>query len=427
MATQAIPRTDTQSVFPIRGIRDWRIRTKLLLLFLIFGVLPSGILGGLTFQVFRDVVSNQAATILLGHSLNTAGAIDQYLTDRRIDVVAASQLPVFSTYFADPTNVLYAQDALRTLRALASRPDYESVALVDRTGKLVLSSYSAENNTFVEFNSYFTEPMKGSDFFISDISVSPITNRPAIFFSAPIRDAVTNRIVGVLVARLGLGGIWGLVEHDKDVAGTGSYGMLLDEYTVRIANSLSLGRRDEMEGSLLFFSAVAPVSPEQEKGIPSERRFGVAPGAFVQVVPIPEVAQALVTPGIKTFETSSDVNTERNIAAIAALSVKPWRYVIMSPFSSFFSELNLWSTIYILANSILIGVIILVSYFVARGFTNPISRLTQVADRISLGELDAKIDVDRKDEIGELAEAVSRMQASLQAAIERLRARRTAG
>jgi HAMP domain-containing protein len=41
--------------------------------------------------------------------------------------------------------------------------------------------------------------------------------------------------------------------------------------------------------------------------------------------------------------------------------------------------------------------------------------------------LDAQIDVSRKDEIGELAEAVSRMQVSLQAAIERLRARRTAG
>jgi HAMP domain-containing protein len=39
--------------------------------------------------------------------------------------------------------------------------------------------------------------------------------------------------------------------------------------------------------------------------------------------------------------------------------------------------------------------------------------------------LDAPIEINRKDEIGELAEAVSRMQASLQAAIERLRARRT--
>ncbi len=45
--------------------------------------------------------------------------------------------------------------------------------------------------------------------------------------------------------------------------------------------------------------------------------------------------------------------------------------------------------------------------------------------RADLGDLTAKIEVNRKDEIGELAEAVSRMQTSLQGAINRLRARRT--
>jgi HAMP domain-containing protein len=68
---------------------------------------------------------------------------------------------------------------------------------------------------------------------------------------------------------------------------------------------------------------------------------------------------------------------------------------------------------------------ILVAFFIARGVTRPVTQLTEVADRISLGELNAKIQIDRKDEIGELAEALRRMQTSLQAAIERLRARRT--
>ena len=44
---------------------------------------------------------------------------------------------------------------------------------------------------------------------------------------------------------------------------------------------------------------------------------------------------------------------------------------------------------------------------------------------MSLGELDARIEVGRKDEAGLLAESLSRMQASLRAAMERLRPRRT--
>ncbi len=61
---------------------------------------------------------------------------------------------------------------------------------------------------------------------------------------------------------------------------------------------------------------------------------------------------------------------------------------------------------------------------VSGNVTRSIMRVVQVADRISMGELDTRIDIDSKDEVGELAEAISRMQASLQVAIERLRARR---
>jgi HAMP domain-containing protein len=68
---------------------------------------------------------------------------------------------------------------------------------------------------------------------------------------------------------------------------------------------------------------------------------------------------------------------------------------------------------------------VLAAFFIARGITSPLVQLADVADRISLGELNAKIRIDRQDEIGDLAEALRRMQASLQTAIERLRAKRT--
>lgn len=53
-----------------------------------------------------------------------------------------------------------------------------------------------------------------------------------------------------------------------------------------------------------------------------------------------------------------------------------------------------------------------------------IGTLTDAADRISVGELDVVIDVKSKDEIGALAEAISRMQDSLRFSIERLRRRK---
>jgi predicted Zn finger-like uncharacterized protein len=57
--------------------------------------------------------------------------------------------------------------------------------------------------------------------------------------------------------------------------------------------------------------------------------------------------------------------------------------------------------------------------------TRKIKSLTEIAYRISVGELGAEIGIKSKDEIGDLADAISRMQDSIRLSIERLRRRTT--
>lgn len=403
-------------------LRGWRIRRKLTWLLLLLSVVPSALLGAWSSSVFRDVVTEQATLNVYNRGIATAQAIDQYLRDRREDVITLSRLAEVRDFAMNPGAGVSRANALQALRATAARTDFEAAAIISTEGKMILSSVESDVGLDVSFRPFFTEAKKGAPY-ISDPSVSVVTGRPAIFFSAPILNQ-NNQVVGVAAIRLSLDGIWSLVERDKDVAGRGSYGLLLDENGIRIANSLSLGRRSEMEGGFQIFTAVARLAPEVEKALIDERRFGPIATTSVRVVPIPELASALTTPGIRTFETSSDISPERHFAALASLTNKPWRYVIMAPFSSFFSEVEFWATVNRLVVAVLVLVVILVSFIVARTFTEPINRLTRIADRISLGELDAKIELNRRDEIGELAEAIARMQSSLQAAIERLRARR---
>jgi HAMP domain-containing protein len=64
--------------------------------------------------------------------------------------------------------------------------------------------------------------------------------------------------------------------------------------------------------------------------------------------------------------------------------------------------------------------------FISATITRPLKHLAEVADRMSLGELDVDIDVEGRNEVGQLAESLRRMQASLRSAIERLRQRRAA-
>jgi HAMP domain-containing protein len=64
-------------------------------------------------------------------------------------------------------------------------------------------------------------------------------------------------------------------------------------------------------------------------------------------------------------------------------------------------------------------------FFYGRGLTRKVHTLSAWADRISLGELDLEgSPVTSKDELGELSEAIARMQDSIRLSVERLRRRR---
>lgn len=74
--------------------------------------------------------------------------------------------------------------------------------------------------------------------------------------------------------------------------------------------------------------------------------------------------------------------------------------------------------------SILILIIGLFIIIYGYSLSKNIGKLTDAADRISIGELDVNISIKSNDEIGALAEAIIRMQDSLRFSIERLRKRR---
>ena len=73
------------------------------------------------------------------------------------------------------------------------------------------------------------------------------------------------------------------------------------------------------------------------------------------------------------------------------------------------------------ATLLLVGII--VSIYGHR-LTSKLKSLTDVAERISIGDLGIEVETRSRDEIGELAEAISRMQDSIRLSIERLRRRR---
>jgi HAMP domain-containing protein len=82
---------------------------------------------------------------------------------------------------------------------------------------------------------------------------------------------------------------------------------------------------------------------------------------------------------------------------------------------------TMYTVIIILAITTLL--IAAIAFFYGNSLSGKIRTLTDAADRISIGELDADMSIKSKDEIGALADAINRMQDSIRISLDRLRRR----
>jgi len=84
---------------------------------------------------------------------------------------------------------------------------------------------------------------------------------------------------------------------------------------------------------------------------------------------------------------------------------------------------NTKKAVFVILGSTLVLIALIVLWY-GHALTKRIKSLTLLAEQISLGALDEELEIRSKDEIGDLGEAIGRMQESIRLSMERLRRRR---
>lgn len=210
----------------------------------------------------RSRLADLAVSNLRQRSVSTAAAIDGYLQARRKDIVLVSGLPDVIAYLQNQGDEGQRDAARAAFAATAAvSPAYESIAALGLDGTIVAASVISDEGTNVGFRDYFLNARAGA-VFVSDPSYSVITNRPALFFSAPVRTT-SGVLVGVVRSRLNLTHIWDLTESDAGSVGAGASAMLLDDYGIRLAVSETKDRRDQAES--FIYKPIAPIDFETAK------------------------------------------------------------------------------------------------------------------------------------------------------------------
>ena len=393
----------------ILRIRFWQ---KVLGALLCVGIIPVALVSMVSIQTTRQDLTSLGVTNIQQRSTSTAGAIDAYLQSRLGDIVLVGKLPDiirFGQNLKDPAAKAAARVALSA--AAARSPEYESVAVVDPDGTIIAASVLTDEGTSVKFREYFTTAFKGTPY-ISDPSYSVITNKPALFFSAPVMDG--DKVLAVVRTRVNLAAIWDVVEGDLGAVGAGAHGFLVDDYGIRLAVSETKGHRDQAES--LIYKPIAPIEAETAKKLAADKRFGTKTPEQLVIDPLPTLKTALdkLPRGITTSSQFSfgEADLEQR-GVVTRLTAKPWAYVLAVPIATYTkaaddATVNATSMVVVgLLLSLVIGVLL------TRSLVRPLRRLVGEATMVSTGDVDlryARFDTRSGDDITrEVASAFDRM------------------
>jgi C4-dicarboxylate-specific signal transduction histidine kinase len=389
------------------GFRFWQ---KVLAALLVVGVVPIALVSFVSIQQTRTDLTELGVTNIQQRSTSTAAAVDAYLQNRLDDIVLVSRIPDVARYAAsgDPAARDGAREALRA--AAARSAEYESVAVVDLTGKIVAASVPTDEGTDVKFRQYFITPSTTGKPYISDPSYSVITNKPALFFSAPVLSA-KGTVVAVVRSRLNLTAIWTIVEADANSVGAGAHAFLLDDYGIRLAVSETKGHRDQAES--LIYRPIAPIAPDVAAKLAADKRFGTLTPDKLVIDALPTLKSALdpLKAGHTPFAYGEGPAEQRGVAT--RLAAKPWAYVLAVPLATYTKAAD--DATFNAAGVVAIGLLLsfVVGVLLTRSLVRPLRRLVGMATSVSTGDVDlraAHFETRRGDDITrEVASAFDRL------------------
>lgn len=349
--------------------------SKTILVMLLVSLLPFGLFWFLTFRMMNDHIRSDSEALMAQTAKGMVDQIDAWLNSNASLLRMAATLPEITTM-----NREQQEPALKAIHQ--AYPFMYLVFTVDPSGMNVARN---DNQPLVSYadRQYFKDIMAGRA--LSWQSVVGRTSKvPALVLAVPIRQG--NRVVGVMAAAMTVEDISKRIATWKK--GATGFAFLVDEQGYVIAHpQKQFGeKRENMNASPL-------ISAFRSKGWTSNT------AAFIDENGRPVIGHA------RSTGTGWVLGVQQEESEIFETMTMIQRFALA-----------------LLAATVLL--VVAIAWFSARALATPIMKLTDAAERMSLGELNVKIDVDSRDEIGLLAQAVGRMQTSLQIAMRRLRKQR---
>lgn len=385
------------------------LQTKLILFFLFGSLVPMLILMFVNYTVSSANVIDITQDRLQAQAETTLEELDLYLWERQGDVQVFAAAPGIQAFLQNGSETLNT-DTRQFLETAQQAYEYNAISLLDGDGQVV---YSTEESLVGQDRSQEPEfqTALGGETAISKVKTDPDGDTAFVHYTAPVYTEDQQDILGIIDARSPLDAINTIVAFDATHQGEGSYSVLLDKHGIR----LSIPVFPELQ-----FYPAAPLDPAIEQQMIDAERFGSRTASILanpsDIPVIVQEIERLETTGEQcVFFTDIDNHGSQSQSIVCSLQEAPWYYAHRVPEESFFQVVTEQRT-YALATTGFFGVVVLGSllFFIHFTLNRPLGQLLTGAQAIEQGNLERRLNIRSRDEIGELATRFNSMADALQ-------------
>jgi len=389
------------------------MRTQFNLTYLLAVIVPSLIIGIPSVMYTKQILAEKAVQSLQSGGARAAAQVETFLRENLSSIQADAGLPSVIGFLKGEETIQEAED---TLLALGStRTDIKAYLIFDADGNKVFDT--SEEQTHTESNEalapYFIEAVQTRQAYASDVLFEPQNGAAELYFSAPILDNESGRILGVLAVEMNASALQDLL---ISVSGSSTYSILVDDNHTILASG-----GDEA----FLYKTTRPLTPGQVAELQIAHRL--PPGlAEAQLLDLPGLEDGLAQSASTSFTLeleADDASPGDDQAVLTPLQSKPWTVVTLEPgevfLQPFYDQLRV--SFFLLA-FLFVGAGVLAN-LAAGMLISPIRQLTRAAEKIKAGDLSARSAIERQDEIGILAQTVDQTAGQLAATLQGLEQR----
>ncbi len=394
--------------------RQYTLRAKLVTAFMIIVLLSLAVLAVLDGYVMRGNLVDGANKSLSSAAKNYAQKIDQFNRQNTKFLETEAGLPSINSFItrnAEPP--FNRQTMLEILRALKSRQGdtIQSYAILNKQGINILDT-NIENIGTDEGQQDYYSVLVSRNFankntilnYRSPIIFSGRVSQVSMVFSSAILD-LSGKFIGVLRAKYDAEVYGEFFERKKELAGRGSFAILLDENYLRLVH----GRRADLK-----YTLSRKLSSEKIKTLQKNKRLpnNFHKGFYEKDEWVSRVEKVTFTNPIVEAEFYG-LGAVLFSSAVMKLETVPWTIIISQPQSVFLEPVVEQRQTALLVVAAITLLVVLIVVGATRFLLGPVKRLTAVVEDIANGDLQAKASIEADDEIGSLAHAFNDMTKSI--------------